>query len=55
MLYSQFKTWAEGAISGREAIDLVNRLWQVEEEEGYHSERGQLAADAVYVAASHSE
>ncbi|KAI0088720.1 hypothetical protein BDY19DRAFT_949358 [Irpex rosettiformis] len=54
-LYSQFKSWAEGAITGREAIDIVNKIWQVGEEEGYHSERGQLAADAVYIAASHSD
>lgn len=54
-LYSRFKTWGNAVISGREAIDLVNRIWQIGADEGYHSERGQLAADALYVAASHSE
>ena len=38
-----------------EAIQHIRKIWEIEEEEGYWSERGQLAADAAYIAASHSE
>ncbi|KAI0698086.1 hypothetical protein BC835DRAFT_688817 [Cytidiella melzeri] len=54
-LYSRFKSWGDGTLSGREAIDIAGEIWRVGEEEGYHSERGQLAADATYIAASHSD
>ncbi|KAG6854680.1 hypothetical protein C0991_003329 [Blastosporella zonata] len=53
--YAQFATWGQGAISGIEAIDVVRMIWAIEDEEGYWSERGQLAADAAWVAAAHSE
>jgi len=53
--YQQFATWGSRQINGIEAIRVVNRIWNIEEEEGYWSERGQLAADAAWVAASHSE
>ena len=51
-LYSQLGSWERGAITGQQAIDVVNELWSVGEREGYHSERGQLAADAAHVAAA---
>lgn len=54
-LYARLAEWGNGAIDGHEAIGLVRRIWDVGEEEGYHSERGRLAADAVLVAAAHSE
>ena len=52
--YEKLKEWMNG-IDGVEAIQHVRKIWEIEEEEGYWSERGQLAADAAYVAASHSE
>lgn len=54
-LYNRLSTWGQGIIDGREAIRIVKRIWDIGEEEGYTSERGRLAADAVLVAAAHSE
>jgi hypothetical protein len=54
-LYKRLGTWGHGAIDGREAIRLVMRIWAIGEEEGYTSERGRLAADAMLVAAAHAE
>jgi hypothetical protein len=54
-LYKRLRTWGRGAIDGREAIRLVERIWAIGEEEGYTSERGRLAADAMLVAAAHAE
>jgi len=42
-------------MEGPEAMDHIRNIWQLEEEEGYWSERGQLAADAAWIAAAHSE
>jgi len=52
--YENFKTW-EKDNDGAEAIRHIRKIWEIEEEEGYWSERGQLAADAAYIAASHSD
>jgi len=54
-LYNRLSTWGHGALDGPEAIRLVKRIWAIGEEEGYTSERGRLAADAVLVAVAHSE
>jgi len=54
-LYNRLGTWGQGSIDGQEAIRIVKRIWDIGEEEGYTSERGRLAADAVLVAAAHSE
>ncbi|KAJ7070024.1 hypothetical protein C8F01DRAFT_976975, partial [Mycena amicta] len=53
--YRHFGTWGNGAISGVEAVDTINKIWQLEDEEGYWSERGRLAADAAWIAAAHSD
>ena len=54
-LYHNLATWSSGSIDGREAVDIAREIWSLGEEEGYYSERGQLAADVVHVAAAHSE
>ncbi|KAK1236263.1 hypothetical protein PQX77_000497 [Marasmius sp. AFHP31] len=54
-LYSRFATWGHESIDGKEAIDVVKKIWSLGDEEGYFSERGQLAADAAWVAAAHSD
>ncbi|KAF8630857.1 hypothetical protein AX17_005216 [Amanita inopinata Kibby_2008] len=54
-LYGKFSTWGQGQIDGRTAVLTVNRIWKLGDEEGYWSERGRLAADAAWVAASHSD
>jgi len=54
-LYNRLSTWGHGALDGPEAIRLVKRIWAIGEEEGYTSERGRLAADAVLVAVAHSD
>jgi len=54
-LYTKFATWGNQEMDGAEAIDTIRTIWQIGDEEGYWSERGQLAADAVWIAASHSD
>jgi len=54
-LHEKLARWGHAYIDGEEAIELVRKIWDVGEEEGYWSERGRLAADAVWVAAGHSE
>lgn len=54
-LYKRLRTWGRGAIDGREAIRLVKQIWAIGEEEGYTSERGRLAADAMLVAVAHAD
>ncbi|KAH8818897.1 hypothetical protein DL96DRAFT_1715173 [Flagelloscypha sp. PMI_526] len=54
-LYSNFSSWGWKGISGSEAIENVRKIWELEDVEGYWSERGRLAADAVYVAATHGD
>ncbi|KAF7346043.1 SET domain-containing protein 5 [Mycena sanguinolenta] len=53
--YEHLRSWGRGAISGVEAIDTINKIWKLEDEEGYWSERGRLAADGAWIAASHSD
>ena len=48
-------TWGEEKITGKEAIETAQRIWDLGTEEGYWSERGRLAADAAWVAAAHME
>ncbi|GJJ15739.1 hypothetical protein Clacol_010017 [Clathrus columnatus] len=54
-LKQQLTSWESNKISGKEAVDIVRSIWRLSEEEGYWSERGQWAADAVHVAAAHSD
>ena len=54
-LHEHLARWGHANIEGEEAIEVVRKIWDVGEEEGYWSERGRLAADAVWVAAGHSE
>ncbi|KAF8073662.1 hypothetical protein FPV67DRAFT_1409441 [Lyophyllum atratum] len=53
--YTRFATWGQKNLTGVEAIEAVRTIWSIEDEEGYWSERGRLAADAAYVAAAHSD
>ncbi|KAI0345732.1 hypothetical protein BDW22DRAFT_908849 [Trametopsis cervina] len=54
-LQSRLRHWGDAQISGSEAIGLINDIWATGEEEGYHSERGALAADGAVIAAAHSD
>lgn len=54
-LYAQFSGWQHGRLNGSEAAAVAISIWNLGEEEGYWSERGQLAADVVHIAAAHSE
>ncbi|KAJ3999858.1 hypothetical protein F5050DRAFT_1851328 [Lentinula boryana] len=54
-LYAQFATWGAGVIDGVQAIEVVERIWELGSKEGYLSERGRLAADAAWVVAAHSD
>ncbi|KAJ7729703.1 hypothetical protein DFH07DRAFT_849913 [Mycena maculata] len=53
--YSHLTTWGRRAIDGVEAIRTINKIWKLEDEEGYWSERGRLAADGAWIAAAHSD
>ncbi|TRM61145.1 hypothetical protein BD626DRAFT_406364 [Schizophyllum amplum] len=53
--YGRLATWAEGQITGLEAIRTVHLLWRLGTSTGYWSERGRLAADAAWVAAAHHD
>ncbi|KAL1736883.1 hypothetical protein EV714DRAFT_279392 [Schizophyllum commune] len=53
--YARLASWAEGKITGLEAIRTVRLLWRLGTSTGYHSERGRLAADAAWVAAAHQD
>ncbi|GJE97204.1 SET domain-containing protein [Phanerochaete sordida] len=54
-LYERFRTWRDGALTGKQAVDVAREIWALGDEEGYWSERGQLAADAAWVAAAHAD
>ncbi|KAJ7600433.1 hypothetical protein C8J56DRAFT_910265 [Mycena floridula] len=54
-LYEHFALWGSKAITGKEAIATVHQIWDLGSVEGYWSERGSLAADAVWVASAHSD
>ncbi|KAJ7505529.1 hypothetical protein B0H11DRAFT_1979181 [Mycena galericulata] len=53
--YGHLATWGSKTIDGLEAISTINKIWKLEDEEGYWSERGRLAADGAWIAASHSD
>jgi hypothetical protein len=63
-LYERLASWGNAdahassghtGISNKEAIQAVNHIWKLGDQEGYWSERGRLAADAVWVAAGGAE
>ncbi|KAI0826870.1 hypothetical protein BC628DRAFT_1372283 [Trametes gibbosa] len=54
-LYAQFSGWQHGQLNGREAASVAESIWRLGDEEGYWSERGQLAADVALIAAAHSD
>lgn len=53
--WARFAKWIDESIDGVEALRLVREIWKDADEEGYLSERGRLAADAVWVSAGHRE
>ncbi|KAL1742041.1 hypothetical protein HDZ31DRAFT_44110, partial [Schizophyllum fasciatum] len=53
--YARLASWADGRITGLEAIRTVRLLWRLGTSTGYLSERGRLAADAAWVAAAHHD
>ncbi|KAH8817727.1 hypothetical protein DL96DRAFT_394667 [Flagelloscypha sp. PMI_526] len=54
-VYKRFTRWMDGHINGIEAIELIHRYWALSIEEGFWNERGQMAEEAAYVAAAHSD
>ncbi|KAI0372245.1 SET domain-containing protein [Pilatotrama ljubarskyi] len=54
-LYARFSSWQHEGVSGKEAIETAISIWRLGEEDGYWSERGQLAADVTHVAAAHAD
>ncbi|KAJ6584711.1 hypothetical protein B0H19DRAFT_1059082 [Mycena capillaripes] len=50
--YRRLAAWENNTVSGVEAISTINKIWNLEDEEGYWIERGRLAAE---IAAPHSE
>lgn len=53
--WARFAKWIDESIDGVEALRLVREIWKDADEEGYLSERGRLAADAVWVSAGHRD
>jgi len=53
-LEERLKAWADGNISGNEALQTGLEIWEIRRQEGYLSGRGQLLADMAHVAAAHS-
>lgn len=54
-LHRDLSRWSNGQIEGEEAIAIISKIWEIGDQEGYWSERGALAADAIWVSAAHSE
>ncbi|KAH8822137.1 hypothetical protein DL96DRAFT_1620305 [Flagelloscypha sp. PMI_526] len=54
-VYNRFTRWMDGHIDGIEAIDLIHQYWSLSIAEGFWNERGQIAEEAAYVAAAHSD
>lgn len=48
-LYDQLSSWARASITGDQAVELIRKIWGIGTIEQYWSERGRLAADAVWV------
>jgi hypothetical protein len=53
-LYTKLASWSS-TFDGKAAVKVAREIWKIGDAEGYLSERGQLAADVVHVAAAHSE
>jgi hypothetical protein len=51
----QVSRWSDWEIDGMVAVDLLKRMWELSEEEGYWYGRGELAEDAAVIAVAHSE
>ena len=51
----QVSRWSDWEIDGSVAVDLLKRMWELSEEEGYWYGRGELAEDAAVIAVAHSE
>jgi len=54
-LYDRLASWGHANIDGEQALELVRKIWDTGEEEGYWSERGRLAADATWISAAASD
>ncbi|KAF9046479.1 hypothetical protein BJ165DRAFT_1345642, partial [Panaeolus papilionaceus] len=54
-LHEKFKAWGSFGLDGHEAVDCIRRIWEIMDEEDYLTERGQLASDAAWIAAAHSD
>lgn len=48
-LLQRMASWGHAQIEGEEAVEIIRNIWDTGNEEGYWSERGRLAADAVWV------
>ncbi|KAL0579217.1 hypothetical protein V5O48_002779 [Marasmius crinis-equi] len=54
-IYTNFARWYKGLITGKEAIKIMNELWQLTVDTGYVRERGRWAQEAAYVATVHGD
>lgn len=61
LLYQRLGLWSSNpqqlrkGAEGEEAVEIARKIWSIGSEEGYVSERGQLAADVVHICLAHSE
>ncbi|KAK1220594.1 hypothetical protein PQX77_016646 [Marasmius sp. AFHP31] len=54
-MYTKFARWYKGTITGKEAINIMNEIWQLTIVTGYVRERGRWAQEAAYVATVHGD
>ncbi|TFL02976.1 hypothetical protein BDV98DRAFT_591785 [Pterulicium gracile] len=61
LLYQRLGLWSSNpqqlrkGAEGEEAVEIARKIWSIGSEEGYVSERGQLAADVVHICLAHSD
>ncbi|KIO28086.1 hypothetical protein M407DRAFT_72305 [Tulasnella calospora MUT 4182] len=54
-LFEQLMGWNTNSLSGKQVIEIVNKIWALAEEENLSSQFGELAGLGAMVAAAHSE
>jgi DNA-binding IclR family transcriptional regulator len=54
-LERQVTLWSTWEIDGPTAIELLKKMWELSDQEGYWYGRGEIAEDATAIAVAHSE
>jgi hypothetical protein len=54
-LERQVTLWSTWEMDGPAAIELLKKMWELSDQEGYWYGRGEIAEDATAIAVAHSE